>query len=172
MGNKVAQPNIHEDAWVAQSGDVIGNVTLSKGASVFFQSVIRGDNDLIFIGEDTNIQDGCILHTDVGHTLRIEERVSVGHGCILHGCHIEKECLIGMGSILLNDVHVGEHCIIGAGSLVLEHTIIPANSLVVGSPAKVIKSITPEQLVDIRNNSKHYVELAKQYKKREDETIG
>lgn len=162
------KPKVATSAWIAKRSDVIGDVQIDDDASVFFQCVIRGDKDKIIIKEKTNIQDGCILHSDQGHTLCIEEGVSVGHGCILHGCHIGKECLIGMGSILLNDVEIGEHCIIGAGTLLLEGTKIPANSVVVGSPGVVVKSITEKQIQDIIHNRDTYRELAQQYKEMED----
>lgn len=160
---KDKQPHIDAQAWVAESAEVIGQVILEKDASVFFQCVIRGDKDCIHIKQGANIQDHCTLHTDPAHQLIIEQHVSVGHGCILHGCHIEEESLIGMGAIILNGAHIGKHCIIGAGALVGEHMIIPDNSVAVGVPARVIKTITQKQLQSIQENALHYIALSKEY---------
>lgn len=165
-------PKLHPNSWVANSAQVIGDVQVDAYASIFFQCVVRGDNETIHIKANSNLQDGCILHADAPHKLIIEEGVSVGHGCILHGCHIEKECLIGMGAIILNGAHIEEHSIIGAGALVLEGMHIPANSVVVGNPAKVIKQISEEQLRHIMENQKHYVELSQAYKQMEDKNNG
>lgn len=149
--------------WVADSADVIGNVEIQKDASVFFQAVLRGDNHGILIKEGSNIQDGCILHTDAEHKLEIGRYVSVGHGCILHGCCIEDNVLIGMGAIIMNGAHIGENTIIGAGSLVSEHKTIPPNSVVYGSPVSTIRQISEEQKQMIRKNAQHYIALARVY---------
>lgn len=149
--------------WVADQASVIGDVTLEKDTSVFFHSTIRGDTDSIRIKEGTNIQDGCVLHTDNGHQLIIEERVTVGHGCILHGCHIEKEVMVGMGAIVMNGAHIGTHSIIGAGTVITEHKVIPPNSIVVGNPFRIIKEVTTEQIQLIQDNAVHYIELSKHY---------
>lgn len=158
-------PTIKENAWVAESADVIGDVILHEQVSVWYKSVIRGDSGPIEIETKTNIQDGCILHTDPGHKLHIQKRVSVGHGCILHGCTIEDDCLIGMGAIIMNGAHIGAHSIIGAGAVVTEMSEIPACSLVVGCPAKVIRSTSETQMQDIQNNAEHYVHLMEEHKK-------
>ncbi|MCI9292556.1 MAG: gamma carbonic anhydrase family protein [Erysipelotrichaceae bacterium] len=158
-------PTIKENVWVAESAEVIGDVILHEQVSVWYKSVIRGDSGQIVIEAKTNIQDGCILHTDPGHELRIQQRVSVGHGCILHGCTIEDDCLIGMGAIIMNGAHIGAHSIIGAGAVVTEMSEIPARSLVVGCPAKVIRTISEDQMQDIQNNATHYLHLMEEHKK-------
>lgn len=160
-------PDIASSAWVAQSSEVIGKVQIEADASVWFHTVIRGDSETIAIGKKSNIQDGCILHTDLHHQLIIKDFVTVGHGCILHGCTIESECLIGMGAILLNGVRIGKHSIIGAGAVVMEHSVIPERSLVVGCPAKIIKQVSDSQIQEIIENAEHYVALSKEYQQED-----
>lgn len=157
-------PDIHENSWIADNADVIGRVTLQQDASVFFQSVVRGDSDSIFIDEGTNIQDSCILHTDPGHQLIIGKRCTIGHGCILHGCHIEDEVLIGMGAIIMDGAHIRKHTIVGAGAVVTEHKEFPERSILVGNPARVLKTVSDEQVQMIKDNAQHYIKLSKQYK--------
>jgi len=159
------KPRIAEDAWIAEDADVIGNVTIMNGSSIFFHSVVRGDSDHIVIGAKSNIQDGCILHTDPHHVLRIGDNVSVGHGAILHGCEIHDRCLIGMGAIVLNGAVIESDCIIGAGAVVTENMHIPQGSLVVGCPAKIIKKVSESQKADIVQNALHYVQMAQTYRK-------
>ena len=161
------KPVIAEDSYVSKNATIIGDVTLEKGSSVFFHTVVRGDKDAICIGEKSNIQDNCTLHTDPGHELKIGKRVTVGHNAILHGCVIEDEVLIGMGAIILNEAVVGKHSIIGAGAVVTQGQIIPENSLVVGCPAKVIKQVNAAQVEEIKENAMHYAELGREYKKME-----
>ena len=162
-------PHVAMDAWVAQSSDVIGRVEIGSLSSVFFHSVLRGDQELISIGSGSNIQDGCILHTDPGHRLRIGKGVSVGHGAILHGCHIHDNCLIGMGAIILNGAEIEPYCIIGAGALIKENMHIPSGSLVVGTPGRILRSISEEQRLGIVENANHYVELAKAYHRKDED---
>ena len=131
---------------------MIGDVTLEKGSSVWFHSVVRGDKDHIHIGEDSNIQDNCTLHTDPKHLLQIGKRVTVGHNAVLHGC------------IVLNGAHIGRHSIIGAGALVKEGQQIPENSLAVGSPARIIRKCSEEQVKEILENAAHYAQLGSEYK--------
>lgn len=157
-------PQIDESVYLSQDAVVIGDVTLEKNVSVWFQTVIRGDKDHIHIGEGSNIQDNCTLHTDPHHVMTIGRNVTVGHNAVVHGCTIEDEVLIGMGAIVLNGSHIGSHSIIGAGALVREQQVIPPGSLVVGCPGKVIKSVSEEQIQDIIENAAHYQELAKEYK--------
>lgn len=156
---------LHPSAWVAKSAEVIGDVRIDKDASVFFQAVIRGDMDSIHIGEGSNIQDHCTLHTDPLHKMEIGKYVSVGHGCTLHGCTIGDSCLIGMGAIILNGASIGSHCIIGAGALVSEHMQIPKGSVVVGVPARIIKDCSAIQIQHIQENALHYIEVSKEYSK-------
>lgn len=144
--------------WVADSATVLGNVILRENASVWYGAVLRGDNDPIEVGENTNIQDGSILHTDVGCPLTIGRDVTVGHRVMLHGCTIGEETLIGIGSTILNRARIGKNCIIGAHSLIPEGKEIPDGSLVMGSPGKVVRTLTPEQVQMIRLSAHHYVE--------------
>ncbi len=146
---------------IASSAVVDGEVLIEKDVSVWHQAVIRGDAEKIEIKEETNVQDGCILHVDEGYPLSIGARVTIGHGAIVHGAMIEDEVLIGMGSIILNGAHIGKHSIIGAGAVVTEGMDVPEKSLVVGCPAKVIKEVSDEQVEHILENAKHYVEESK-----------
>jgi carbonic anhydrase/acetyltransferase-like protein (isoleucine patch superfamily) len=127
--------------WIAPSADVIGKVRLLENASVWFGAVLRGDNEWISVGEGSNVQDGCVLHTDMGAPLTIGKNCTIGHKAILHGCTIGDNSLIGMGAIVLNHAAIGKNCLIGAGALVGEGKVIPDNSLVVGSPGKIIRTI-------------------------------
>ena len=158
------KPLIDASCFVAQQASVIGDVTLKEDVSVWFGSVIRGDKDEIVIGKASNIQDNCTLHTDPNHRLIVGEKVTIGHNAILHGCVIEDEVLIGMGATILNGAHIGKHSIIGAGALVVENMEIPANSVVVGCPARVIKQTSETQIASILENAQHYVELGQEYK--------
>jgi carbonic anhydrase/acetyltransferase-like protein (isoleucine patch superfamily) len=126
--------------YVADNATVIGKVRIKTGASVWFGSVVRGDNEWIEIGERTNIQDNCTLHTDPGYPLTVGDGCTVGHNAILHGCTIGRNCLVGMGAILMNGAQIGSNCFIGAGALIGNRKIIPDNSLVVGAPGRVIRS--------------------------------
>lgn len=150
--------------WVADNATVLGRVILGENASVWFNSVLRGDNDPIEIGENSNIQDGCVLHTDHGVPLTIGKDVTIGHMVMLHGCTIAAETLIGIGSTILNRAKIGKNCIIGAHSLIPEGKEIPDNSLVMGSPGKVVKEITLEQVQVIKASAQVYVENWKRFK--------
>ena len=132
-------PIIHPDAYIAPNATVVGNVRIGAGSSVFFGSVLRGDREPITIGDDTNIQDNCVLHEEFGHPVSVGSRVTVGHGAILHSCTIGDETLIGMGAIILNGAVIGSHCVVGAGALVTQNTVIPDGSLVYGSPAEAYR---------------------------------
>ena len=130
-----------------------------------FNAVLRGDIELITIGEGSNIQDGSVLHTDPGYPLTVGKRVTVGHMVMLHGCQISDDSLIGIGSIILNNAKIGKNCIIGANSLITENKVIPDNSLVVGSPGRVLRKVTDEEIKAVLENGKHYVDFSKKYKK-------
>lgn len=145
-----------------QAGIVKGDVTLGKDVSVWYNAVIRGDTASITIDEQTNVQDGCVIHVDTDFPVHIGKRVTIGHGAIIHGCTIEDEVLVGMGAIIMNGAHIGTHSIIGAGALIPENVRIPANSLVVGCPGKIIKQTSPEQVQMILDNAAHYVFEAKE----------
>ena len=151
--------------WVAPNAVVIGDVTLEKNSSVWFNATLRGDIENIYIGEGSNIQDGSVLHTDPGFPLKVGKNVTVGHLVMLHGCTIGDNSLIGIGAVVLNKANIGKNCIIGANSLVTENKIIPDNSLVVGSPGKVLRKVTKEEIKAIHENAKHYVDGSKKYKK-------
>ena len=154
-----------DDFFVADNATVIGNVRLENNVSVWFNAVIRGDSELISIGENSNIQDGSVLHTDPGVPLTIGKNVTVGHKVMLHGCSIGDNSLIGINSVILNGARVGKNCLIGANSLVTESKEIPDGSLVMGSPAKVVKSLSPEQQAALMQSATHYVENFKRFKK-------
>ncbi len=156
-------PQIDPTAWVAPSADLIGDVRLGPRASVWYGAVIRADNTPIILGEETNFQDGAIGHSDPGAPLTIGARVTVGHQAILHGCTIEDEALIGMGARILNGAVIGAQCIVGAGALVTEGKVFAPRSLIVGSPAKTIRSLTGEQVALLRQSAQHYAEKAAHY---------
>ena len=158
------RPQVHPSVFVAPGAIVVGNVELHENSSVWFNVSLRGDNDLIVLGEGSNIQEGSVLHTDTGHPLTIGKRVTVGHQAMLHGCTIGDESLIGMQAILLNGSQVGRHCIIGAGALLTGNTVIPEGSMVLGSPAKVVRPLKPEEIEMIRQAAAGYVDRAKLFK--------
>lgn len=157
-------PVVHEEAWVAPGAVVVGRVVLARAASVWFGSVLRGDTDWIRVGEESNVQDGSVLHADEGIPLTLGARVTVGHKVMLHGCTVEDECLVGIGAIILNRAHVGSHCIIGAGALVAEDKIIPPRSLVLGLPGKVVRSLTDAEVQSIREAATHYADNARRFR--------
>lgn len=136
---------------------VSGDVTMGSGCSVWYNAVIRGDEAPITIGEDTNIQDNCTLHTSYGHPLQVGSGVTVGHNAILHSCTVGDNCLIGMGAIVLDDAVIGRDCIVGAGALVTKGTVVPDGSMVLGSPARVKRALTAEEIEGIRQNALAYV---------------
>lgn len=149
--------------WIAPSAQVMGNVKLERNASIWFNAVIRGDNELITIGENSNVQDGSVLHTDPGSPITIEANVTIGHMVMLHGCTIGAGSLIGIGSIILNGTRIGKNCLIGANTLIAEGKDIPDNSMVLGAPGKVIRTLTEEQGAALQLSSDHYVQNWKRY---------
>ncbi len=157
-------PRIHPSAWVADSSSVIGRVELGEGASVWYGCVLRGDNDWMVVGRHSNIQDGSVLHTDAGVPLTIGEGVTVGHQVMLHGCTVGDHSLIGIQSVLLNGAKIGRHCIVGAGSVVPEGKEYPDGSLILGSPAKVVRPLTPEQIERLQWSARHYVANAARHR--------
>lgn len=150
--------------FIAETATVIGNVRLKSNASVWFGSVLRGDNELIEIGEGSNVQDNCTFHTDPGFPLTIGKNCTIGHNVILHGCTIEDGALIGMGSIIMNGARIGKGCVVGAGSIITEGKEFSERSLVVGAPAKAIRSLTPEQVSAMTQGAPHYVSNSKRFK--------
>ena len=157
-------PQVDASAWVADSAQVIGDVRLAASSSVWFGAILRGDNDPINVGEGSNIQDGSVLHTDKGKPLDIGRHVTIGHNVILHGCTIGDESLIGMGAIVLNGAKIGKHCLVGAGALVTENKEFPDGSLIVGNPAKVVRTLTEEQIAGLKRSAEGYMANAKRFK--------
>lgn len=149
--------------FIATGAHVVGDVTLGKEVSIWYQSVLRADVAPIIVQARSNIQDGTIIHVGPDQPTIIEEDVTVGHQCMLHGCHIKKGALIGMTSIILDGAVIGENSLIGAGSLVTKHTVIPPNSLAFGRPAKVIRPLTEAEINANHENTAHYVQLAKEF---------
>ena len=163
-----------EDHFIAPSAVLIGRVRLEKNASVWWNAVLRGDNEWITVGENSNVQDGCVLHTDPGFPLTIGRSVSVGHMAVLHGCQIGDGSLIGIGSIILNGATVGANCLIGAGALVPEGKTIPDNSLVLGRPGRVVRQTTARDRAYMADPNKRYVRRIDEYKRglKADESRG
>ncbi|WP_066708881.1 gamma carbonic anhydrase family protein [Curvibacter delicatus] len=158
-------PKLAEGTWVADSAQVIGKVTLEENVSVWFGTVIRGDSEKIHIGRGSNIQDASVLHADAGVPLTLGENVSVGHQVMLHGCTVGDGSLIGIGAVVLNHAKIGKNCLVGAGALVTEGKEFPDGSMILGSPAKAVKQLSPEQIAGLQHIAAHYVENARQYRK-------
>ena len=151
--------------WIAQSADVIGRVRLEKNASVWFGAVLRGDNELILVGEGSNVQDGCVLHTDVGAPLTIGQNCTIGHQAMLHGCTIGNNTLVGIGATILNHAVIGNNCLIGAHALIPEGKTIPDNSLVMGAPGRVVRQLDEEAVERLRKSAESYVKNWQRYAK-------
>jgi carbonic anhydrase/acetyltransferase-like protein (isoleucine patch superfamily) len=156
-------PSVAAGAWVADSAQVIGAVELGVNASIWFGAIIRGDTETIRIGEGSNIQDGSVLHADVGKPLTVGKHVTVGHQVMLHGCTIGDESLIGIGAVVLNGAKIGKNCLVGAGSLVTEGKEFPDGSMIMGSPAKVVRELSLEQIEGLRRSAMHYIENAHRF---------
>ena len=150
-------PQVHASAWVADNAQVMGKVHLAENASVWYSAVIRGDNDPIRVGRNSNVQDGSVLHTDHGKPLTIGDNVTIGHQVMLHGCTIGDNSLVGIGSVVLNGARISRNCIVGAGALVTEGKEFPDGVLIVGSPAKVVRELTPEQITRLQASADYYV---------------
>jgi len=158
-------PQVHETAYVEASAQVIGDVIVGEESSVWFNAVVRGDVHYIRIGARTNVQDGTVIHVSNGtHATILEDEVTIGHNVTLHGCHVERGCLIGMGAIVMDGVRVGAQSLVAAGALLSPGTIIPPRSLVIGVPAKVKRPLTPEEVAGLDQFWKNYIEYTKQYK--------
>jgi carbonic anhydrase/acetyltransferase-like protein (isoleucine patch superfamily) len=155
------RPTVADDAWVALGAVVVGAVTVGAGSSVWYGAVLRGDGDRIVVGARTNVQDGCVLHADPGVPLILGDGISVGHRAVLHGCTVGDDTLVGMGAIVLNRARIGPRCLVAAGALVLEGVEIPAQSLVAGSPAKVRRLLTDDEVAGLRTNARTYEHLAR-----------
>lgn len=158
------EPKIHESAFITDDAIVIGDVEIGEESSVWFGSIVRGDVNYIRIGDRTNIQDACVIHVSSrDHPTILESEITVGHRVTLHGCYVESGCLIGIGSILLDGSRIGRNSLVAAGSLVTPGTIIPPESLVLGAPAKVKRSLTPDELAYLDRSWQNYVELSRRY---------
>lgn len=157
-------PQVAESAWVADSAEVMGNVHLAADSSIWFGAVLRGDNDPITIGAGTNVQDGSVLHSDFGQPLTLGERVTVGHKVMLHGCTVGDESLIGIGAVVLNGARIGRNCLVGAGALVTEGKEFPDGSMILGSPAKAVRQLTPEQIQGLRRSAEGYIDNARRFR--------
>jgi carbonic anhydrase/acetyltransferase-like protein (isoleucine patch superfamily) len=158
-------PQIHPSAFIEESAQIIGDVEIGEQSSVWFNAVVRGDVFYIRIGDRTNIQDGTVVHVTNGtHATILEDEVTVGHNVTLHGCHIERGCLIGMGSIVMDDVRIGAQSLVAAGALVSPGTIVPPRSLVMGVPAKVKRPLTGEEARGLEKYCNNYIQYTQQYK--------
>ena len=161
---KTAPSTASDRFWIAPSADVVGDVRLGNNVSIWWNAVLRGDNEPITIGENANIQDGSVLHTDPGFPLTVGDNVSVGHMCMLHGCTIGAGSLIGIGSVVLNGTTIGKNCLIGAKTLIAEGKDIPDNSLVMGAPGKVIRQVSAEQTALLQKIVESYVSRWQRYR--------
>jgi carbonic anhydrase/acetyltransferase-like protein (isoleucine patch superfamily) len=158
------RPEIDPSAWVADSAELIGRVRLAADASVWYGAVLRGDNDCIAIGRASNVQDGSVLHTDHGLPLQVGEQVTIGHRVVLHGCHIGDGTLVGIGAVVLNGARIGRHSLVGAGALVTEGKTFPDGVLIVGSPARVLRPLEPEQIARLQASALHYVQQQRRHR--------
>ena len=156
---------LRDNYFIADSASVIGSVVMHQNASIWFGAVLRGDNDVITIGENSNVQDLSVLHVDPGFPLTIGKNVTVGHKVMLHGCEIGDNSLVGINSVILNGAKIGKNCLIGANSLISENKVIPDGSLVMGSPGKVVKQLSEDQMKGLEMSALHYVENFKRYKR-------
>jgi len=154
---KDKKPQIHDTAFVAAEATVIGDVILEKDTSVWPGVVIRGDNEPIMVGEGSNVQEGTVMHTDMGCPLTLAKNVTVGHQAMLHGCTIGENSLIGIQAVILNRAVIGKNCLVGAGSVVTEGKVFPDNSLILGSPAKVVRELSPEAIEGLKASAKSYM---------------
>jgi len=157
-------PTVAAEVFVAPGAALIGDVRLAEGASVWFGCVLRGDRDWIVIGARSNVQDGTIMHTDPGSPLELGEDVTIGHGCILHGCTIGQGSLIGMGATILNGARIGANCLVGANALVTEGKEFPDGSLIMGSPARIVRMLDDDAIAKMRRGAGHYVQNGRRYR--------
>jgi carbonic anhydrase/acetyltransferase-like protein (isoleucine patch superfamily) len=159
-----ARPQSHDSAWIAPGAAVIGNVLLEQGVSVWFGAVLRGDNDVIAVGRDSNVQDGAVIHTDPGFPCRLGQRCVIGHRAVLHGCTLGSGVLIGIGAIVLNGAEIPDGCLIGAGALVPEGKTLEAGCLYVGVPARKVRPLLPSERDRILSNAEGYLARAARYR--------
>jgi len=159
-------PSVPSSCFVADSAQLIGSIALEQDASVWFNCVLRGDNELITVGPESNVQDATVIHTDTGIEVRIGRGVTIGHHVMLHGCEIGDYALIGIGAIVLNRAKIGRYCLIGAGALITEGKEIPERSLVMGAPGKVVRSLRDEELAMLEGSAAHYVQNGRRYREQ------
>ncbi|MCI2417194.1 gamma carbonic anhydrase family protein [Saccharopolyspora sp. K220] len=157
-------PQIDPAAFVAHGAALIGRVRLAAGASIWYNTVLRGDRENISVGAESNIQDGCVVHADPGFPAEIKTRVTVGHKAVLHGCTVEDDCLIGMGAVVLNGARIGAGSLVAAGAVILEGTEIPPGSMVAGTPGKVRRALTAEEQARLKIAAEHYVTMAAKHR--------
>jgi carbonic anhydrase/acetyltransferase-like protein (isoleucine patch superfamily) len=162
LGDK--QPQLGANTWIAPNATVIGDIRLGANTSIWWNATLRGDNDPIHIGDNTNIQDGSVLHTDEGVPMHIGANVTVGHLVMLHGCTVGDGSLIGIGSVILNRAVIGKGCIVGANTLIPEGKVFPDHSLIVGSPGKVVRQLSAEEVAKLQASAQHYVANATRYR--------
>jgi carbonic anhydrase/acetyltransferase-like protein (isoleucine patch superfamily) len=157
-------PEVHSSAYITETANIIGKVRVEANASIWFDVTIRGDNEVITIGENSNVQEGCIMHTDPGYPLTIGKNVTVGHQAMLHGCVIGDGALVGIQAVILNGAKIGKNCLVGAGALVTEGKEFPDNSLIIGSPAKAVRTLSEEDIQRMHSNTAKYVERGQFFK--------
>lgn len=160
------RPQVHADTWIAEGANVIGEVILEEGASVWFGATLRGDNEPIIVGAGTNVQENCVFHTDIGTPLTIGRNCTIGHKAMLHGCTIGNNTLVGMGATVLNGARIGDNCLIGAGALVTENKVIPDGSLVMGAPAKVVRELDKTTIEMLTISATHYQDKMRQFREQ------
>lgn len=156
-------PTIAQSTFIAETAVLIGKVSIAKGVSIWFGAVLRGDNELISIGENSNIQENSVLHTDIGCPLTVARHVTIGHSVTLHGCTIGDNSLVGMGATILNHAVIGKNSIVGAGALITEHKTFPDDALIIGNPAKMVRLLTTEEIKQLAKNAEHYVARGQEY---------
>ncbi|MBS4534238.1 gamma carbonic anhydrase family protein [Clostridium sp. D2Q-14] len=161
---KDKKPSIDETCFIAETADIIGDVAIGKNSSIWYNCVLRADGNKIVIGENTNVQDGTIMHIENSHPTIIGNNVTIGHKAIVHACNIKDNVLIGMGAIILNGAIIEDNVLVGAGSVVTPGKRFPSGTLVLGSPAKVVRDLTEDEIENLKNFAKHYVELAQGHK--------
>lgn len=157
-------PQIHDDCWVAPDANVIGKIVLEAGSSIWFGATLRGDNEVIHVGEGTNVQENTVMHTDMGYPLTIGEGCTIGHKALLHGCTIGDNTLIGMGAVVLNGAKIGKNCLIGANALITENKEIPDGSLVMGAPGKVVRTLDEAAIEGLRQSALSYQKNMRRFK--------
>lgn len=167
IGSRIPVLPSNNEYWIAKTAAVIGRVELNEQTSVWFGATIRGDNEKIFVGFGSNIQENCVLHTDLDYPITIGENCTIGHGAILHGCTIGNNCVIGMGTIILNGAMIGDNCIVGAGSLITEQKdFLVDGKLILGSPAKVVRNLDKHEISNILESALGYASKAKRFKEK------